>query len=218
MMAETFLRLRPFGAVESYRYVGLGSVYFSDFSLFHSLCGFQSMVSIEGTEDAVVQERFRLNIPLGSISMLFGHSNVVLPKLEWDRKSIVWMDYDGGLDAAVLADVKYLTSKIKSGSILAISVNGDLIDREEGTRTSLQVLTDRLGSTDKIPTEISTLGHLPGPKVYETYRSILSQELTDALNDRNAGRVDGEKVQSTTVVVLSIYGRSPDVHSGVGIL
>ena len=47
MMAEAFLRLRPFGSVESYRYIGMGSVYFSDFLLFHGLCGFDPMSSLE---------------------------------------------------------------------------------------------------------------------------------------------------------------------------
>jgi hypothetical protein len=50
MMAESFLRLRPFGSVETYRYVGMGSVYFADFSLFHAVCGFETMVSIEDIE------------------------------------------------------------------------------------------------------------------------------------------------------------------------
>ena len=33
MMAESFLRLRPFGSVESYRYVGMGSVDLGFFSV-----------------------------------------------------------------------------------------------------------------------------------------------------------------------------------------
>ncbi len=193
MMAEAFLRLRPFGAVEAYRYVGMGSVYFSDFTLFHSICGFGAMVSIEGTEDATVQERFLMNVPLGGINMLFGHSNAALPKLEWDRRSVVWLDYDNSLGGAVLTDVRYLASKMKSGSLLAVSVNADLLDKEESKKKPLDMLIQRLGASDKIPTEISILGHLPAAKVASTYRSILAQEIQDGLNDRNAGRNDGEK-------------------------
>src|SRR5580658_3613252 len=97
MMAETFMRLRSFASLESYRYVGMGSVYFSDFSLFHTMCGFDPMVSLEETDDATEQNRFKMNVPLGNINVAFGHSNTTLPSLQWDLRSVVWLDYDGVL-------------------------------------------------------------------------------------------------------------------------
>jgi hypothetical protein len=56
-MAEAFLRLRSFASVDTYRYIGLGSVYFADFSIFHSVCGFSDMISVEDTSVATIQER-----------------------------------------------------------------------------------------------------------------------------------------------------------------
>ena len=95
MMADAFLRLWPFGRVESYRYVGMGSVYFADFALFNTVCGFTHLVSIEDAEDLQTQNRFKFNVPLGSIELKFGHSNVELPKLHWDNvRTICWLDYD----------------------------------------------------------------------------------------------------------------------------
>lgn len=52
MMAEVFCRLSVFAPLDQYRYVGLGSVYFADFFIFHAACGFGSMISIEHTEDS----------------------------------------------------------------------------------------------------------------------------------------------------------------------
>ena len=58
MLAESFRRLSQFGRVDLYRYVGFGSLYFSDFLLFHKLLGFKHMLSIEKSDDSNVQSRF----------------------------------------------------------------------------------------------------------------------------------------------------------------
>jgi hypothetical protein len=50
MMCEAFRRLSEFGSVESYRYIGFGSTYFSDFSLFHKHLGITNMISMEQDE------------------------------------------------------------------------------------------------------------------------------------------------------------------------
>lgn len=193
IIAEAFLRLRAFGAVESYRYVGMGSVYFSDFALFHSVCGFETMVSIEDSSDPKVQDRFRFNAPLGSIDLNFGHSNTVLPTLPWDLRSVVWMDYDGHLDSYVLTDVSYLASKLCSGSVLAVTVNANLEDEERGEKRHLQILTDRLGSKTKLPDWVTTVGSFRPAETARLFHDILTQEIRDGINDRNSGRPQGQK-------------------------
>ena len=45
MFVEILRKLSEFGRLEGYRYVGLGSLYFSDFKLFHRVLGFDSMIS-----------------------------------------------------------------------------------------------------------------------------------------------------------------------------
>jgi hypothetical protein len=39
MLCDAFRRLSAFGKVENYQYIGFGSTYFSDFSLFHKALG-----------------------------------------------------------------------------------------------------------------------------------------------------------------------------------
>jgi hypothetical protein len=214
MMAEAFLRLRPFGSVETYRYIGMGSVYFSDFSLFHGLCGFDPMISLEGTEDTKVQERFRLNVPLGNISVRFGHSNTTLPTLPWDLRSVVWLDYDGVLNKEVLIDVRYLAAKLVSGGVLTVSVNASLQDTDDGSKTSLQVLTERLGSSGKIPAATTSAGVIKSADIATVYREILTQELKDGLNDRNAGRPAGQRFTFEQVFFFKYQDGAPMLTIG----
>jgi hypothetical protein len=177
MIAEYFLRLRPFSPVEEYRYVGLGSVYFSDFALFHNICGFKDMVSIEGTQDPTVKERFCFNSPLGNIDLKFGFTNTELPKLDWEKKSAVWLDFDGPLDSSVLTDVNFLGSVAASESILLVSVNGELNDTDEGELSKLDVLKNRIG-----------IKRIPANEIAAVFQEIITNELASALTARNAGR------------------------------
>ena len=214
MMAEAFLRLRPFGSVESYRYVGMGSVYFSDFTLFHNVCGFESLVSIEDETNEVVQERFRFNVPLGHLELCFGHSNTVLPTLPWDLRSVVWLDYDGVFTKEVLTDIRYLASKLVPGSMLSVSVNAELRDEEEGKKPRLQVLTERLGSIGKIPALVTSAGAIKPGEVAKVYREIMTQEITDGINDRNAGRPAGQKFSFRQVFFFEYRDGAPMLTLG----
>jgi hypothetical protein len=208
MMAEAFLRLRPFGAVETYRYVGMGSVYFADFAVFHAVCGFETMVSIEDVEDPTVQERFRFNAPLGGIVLHFLHSNIALPKLQWDLRTVAWMDYDGHLSQEVLKDMKYLATKLSSGSALAVTIKADLDDEEEGNKTRLEVLKERLGE-EKLPATLLKSDPPKSKDVPVIFREVLTQELRDGLNDRNAGRPSGQQYSFEQILFFKYEDGAP---------
>lgn len=121
MLGEMFRRLQPFERVENYQYVGFGSIYFSDFQLVHRALGIDEMVSIE--KDTNAKACFEFNKPFASINLKFGYSADVLPLLNWDAKSIVWLDYDGRLNLDVLSDISTFCTKAASGSVLVLSVN-----------------------------------------------------------------------------------------------
>jgi len=208
MMAEAFLRLRGFSMVESYRYVGMGSVYFSDFSLFHDICGFQQMISIEYDQTDNDKRRFSFNVPLGNIDLQFGSSNDILPTLAWDVRSAVWMDYDGPLTKSVLTDLRYLSSKISSGSIICVSVNANLADEEDSKKAPLDVLKSNLESASKIPTHVVTEGKLLPRNVFGVLREIMGQEIQDGLNDRNAGRPTGQRFSKEQVMFFRYADRA----------
>jgi hypothetical protein len=152
------------------------------------------MVSIEEELDQRKRERFKFNVPLGNIDLKFGNTNDVLPLLPWDLRSVVWLDYDGVLGGGILTDIKFLAGKMSSGSILSVSINTSLNDEEEGKKSRLEVLKCRLGDPGKIPANIASENLLKPEDIFQVYRDILSQELQDGLNDRNAGRPSGQKL------------------------
>lgn len=80
MMGEIFRRAAAFSALETYRYVGLGSVWFSDFSLYHKMLGIGEMVSIERATGC--KARFEANRPF-NIEMRFKPTTEALPELDW---------------------------------------------------------------------------------------------------------------------------------------
>lgn len=86
MLCETFRRLHPFARIERYRYIGFGSIYFSDFHLFHRALGISDMLSIEKDEHA--KECFEFNQPYKCVRMDFRPSSEVLPELEWTVPTI----------------------------------------------------------------------------------------------------------------------------------
>ena len=183
MLAEAFLRLSPFGAVSSYRYVGFGSPFFVDFRLFHRQLGIKSMVSIE--KETGDRARFEFNRPYSHIELFFGHSNEVLPKLPWDVRTILWLDYDYELSASVFADIEFFCANAMPGSVIVLTVD---VDTEEESDRSLNRLKDLVGR-DRIPLGIKSRDLLGWGKAHVS-RQILVDVINETLGDRN-GRLNG---------------------------
>tara|TARA_R110002020_G_scaffold112746_19_gene259387 strand:+ start:13681 stop:14655 length:975 start_codon:yes stop_codon:yes gene_type:complete len=193
MLADSFRRLAEFGPLPRYRYVGLGSLYFSDFTLFHKSLGFERMVSIEDQHDLVTQQRFKLNVPYGHIDMRFGSAGVVLSRLSWEPMSIVWLDYDGALSAACLRDIDYVTRHAAAGSLVIISVNaGDIRkaesdaggDGEGQTAGDLVDVLRRLVGVDEVPPTVVPRD-LSGWGIAKVYREIINEKIARALRVRS---------------------------------
>ena len=121
MLSDAFKRLSEFGKIDNYRYIGLGSTFFTDFSLFHRTLGITNNISIE--RDLAKKERFEFNRPFKCIQIEYGESNDVLPQLDWGVKSIVWLDYDSTLNQSVLTDIDVAFTNAIPGSTILFSVN-----------------------------------------------------------------------------------------------
>lgn len=184
MLAESFRRLLHFGDPSKYAYIGMGSLYFSDFSLFHRSLGFETMVSVEDCSNATEQERFKMNVPFGRIQMEFGRAGAVLQRQACWKESpaVIWLDYDGKLSSECLKDLEYVASNAASGTVVIISVNADklsLIDRvddegneiDENSLGPLDVLVRNIGK-ERIPLG-TTNGTLSGWGVASAYRNIV---------------------------------------------
>lgn len=119
MLCDAFRRIR-FASVQSYQYVGMASVFFGDFELFHRELGFAKMICIEKNQKD--EARFCFNAPFGCVDFLWGSTGAQLPNVDWGLRSIVWLDYDKPLDLDKLEDIGFLAAQLASGSMLIVSV------------------------------------------------------------------------------------------------
>ncbi|MCY3886071.1 MAG: hypothetical protein OXG24_14290 [Gammaproteobacteria bacterium] len=179
MLCECFRRLTPFSEIESYRYVGFGSTYFSDFSLIHRSLGISNLISIEREEES--SERFEFNLPFRSIDLQMGQSTDLLPELDWSPRTILWLDYDCKINADVLADVATFCRSCTSGSVLVVTVNSQ--PDSESDQCRLKSLTRRVGES-KIPTDIDP-SRLGGWGTAECSYRIIGAEIESTISHRN---------------------------------
>lgn len=178
MLVESFRLLWPFGPVEKYTYVGFGSTFFVDFSLVHRSLGITDLLSIE--KDVEKKERFEFNRPFKCIRLDLRPSTQVLPELNWTKKTIVWLDYDGKLSDHVLADIGFFFDLAPSGSVLVISLNANPGQRSK----RMKQLHDRIQDSTKIPADTSP-DTLEEWGTAETYYRIITNEINESLARRN---------------------------------
>lgn len=205
MLCDTYRRLR-FESLERYQYIGMGSVYFSDFILFHKALGIQSMYSIESVVTPQVQRRFEDNRPFSNVTMLWGSASTVLPTVDLSKKSILWLDYDGRLDVGVLNDISAVTSRISSGSMLTISVqclpnNGARVegfDFKESSKTQLLDFATHTFGKQRVEAKWKE-SDLAGWGTAIFFRELLQNELNSALATRN-GVPDTQKIAAKQVI------------------
>lgn len=121
----------------NYSYIGFGALAFTDFKLFHRELGIKKMTSIEGGNYS--SERLELNKPYSCISIKRGSANEILPQLDFNNQTIVWLDYDEHLQHYFFDDIHTCISKMNIGSILLVTCNTAL---QKGTKRDRQPLTD----------------------------------------------------------------------------
>lgn len=200
MIVDIVRRASSFFKIESYQYIGFGSIYFADFVYFHRALGIDKMISIEkSTSD---KERFNFNKPYSCIDIHFKKSTEVLAQLKLDQPSILWLDYDGKIESDTLHDIQTFCSKATPGSFLIMTLNvksEDFKDEEERTVAKNNIeefrygkLVDAIGK-GKIPVGI-TGSHLNKKKLPGVIRSILLNEIEEALSIRNGVVSDQNKI------------------------
>lgn len=187
MLNDIFRRLRPFGPVENYRYVGLGSLWFSDFALFHRTLGLDDMLSME--RDRTKESRFEDNKPFSAIKTDYRDSSVVLPELTWSKPYFVWLDYDDPLSRNMLLDVSTVGSRCMSGTILALTVQShrakqlNEAEAEEGGPSALVRFREALGP-DAVPADTSE-EDLQGWALGRLSQRMFEAQIESALAIRN---------------------------------
>lgn len=187
MLCEIFRRVSPFEPVEKYPYVGMGSLWFSDFILFHRILGVKEMISIDRSG---ARDRLEANKPFRSITMDFRSTNDALPKLDWTRRQFIWLDYDDQIDLAKLQDMKTIATRALSGTVLSVSVQCETaLEVEEarlaGETTAIERFRTRFGR-ERVASEVWD-DDLMGWQFAKLSRELLVAEINEALAVRNIG-------------------------------
>jgi len=122
MLVDSLQMLMEAGfQIRSYKYTGMGSIYFIDFMLFHRLLGIKDMLSVE--HDHQIARRVEFNRPFELVLTEIAPIGQVIPKLSKDLKHLLWLDYDGVLRNSHLQDISTATTYLSVGSILLITVD-----------------------------------------------------------------------------------------------
>jgi len=203
MLCDAFRRLSKFASVETYQYVGFGSIWFTDFSMFHRALGIQKMISIERAKEH--RERFEFNVPFGGVEMRFGNSAAELPKIDWSYRTIAWLDYDDPLAPSMLSDVRLVAEKAIGGSVLVVSVQAEsapLIEKDGEKRsvTSPEEFREVFG-VQRTPSELE-IGELRGWKLSSTIRKMILSEIRDALEAVNSSRMPAQHINFKQITAI----------------
>jgi len=136
LFIETFEKLRPLIDISKYHYIGLGSIYYADFILFHKYLHIRKMTSVQYEDADTVEDKenlrqnFHFNKPYGFIDLSIAEASDFM-KCEriWNEPLLIWLDYDKKL----APDTKYMlvafqtmASKAKQYDIFMTTIECDI--------------------------------------------------------------------------------------------
>ncbi|HYD27286.1 O-methyltransferase [Brevundimonas sp.] len=107
-------------------YIGLGSVWFTDFIMAHKILRLERMISIEAHEIGFSRAKF--NKPYRFVRVEHGYSFDVTPRL-FEAKhlqvypSIIWLDYDEPIGERELEELRDLVPRLPDNSVLLTTFN-----------------------------------------------------------------------------------------------
>ena len=149
MVCDILSRISTIKNLTEYQYIGFGSTYFADFSLFHRELGISQMISIEGVAKA--KKRCEFNKPFACIELKMGDSSTVLPNLDINKKdSIIWLDYDGGIADYIFSDINTVITTMRPGSFFMLSINSELYKKDLSDEEIRQEIVNNIGE-DRFP-------------------------------------------------------------------
>ncbi|NUG32830.1 O-methyltransferase [Acinetobacter baumannii] len=191
MIRDILSRLFVFYPLKEYQYIGFGSKYFTDFTLFHKSINLKKMISLE--QDIENSERYNFNKPFQCIEICFEKSSEwLMAKEEISEPSIVWFDYDSSFDQAMVDDCCNLARKLNSGSVFALSFNytapkEDFLSRKFPDSTVNQYLQwfEELFGTSHIDPTMDTRGLSDKVKYLKRLIHILELMLNKVISERN---------------------------------
>ena len=108
--------------IRDYTYIGFGSIYYTDFVLFHKYLYMDRMICIEGSD---IPNRMKFNRPYEFIDLRMARFSDVISVLERDCPYVMWLDYDTGLTGEELQDIQNAIQVLPHGSIFLVTVEAE---------------------------------------------------------------------------------------------
>jgi hypothetical protein len=196
MLSELLHRFSVFLPINQYRYVGFGSVYFGDFSLFHRDLGIEDMVTIEKQDRD--EARVRFNVPYHCIEVKMGAASSRLLEIPWhERPSVVWLDYDYSLDAGVLADIETVATRLLAFSAIIVTVDArqEALEKPKTSdgRDIDEVRFEAMNPSEKLEEKVGAQHmtakvralSLRGDELAEAYRQMIANTIRAGLATRD---------------------------------
>ena len=211
MLLDVFRKFNVFNNIEDYRYIGMGSIYFTDFILFHKYLNISNMISLEKNEKE--KERYLFNKPYHFIDVLFGLSSEIIEfAIDDNNNNIIWLDYDSFFEAKeVLGSIKKIIPKVKSGTFMAFSFN---IQRNIEEQSEIEKFQTSISSYVNLETKKADFSNLNYPK---TIQKVLNNYIEKKLNTLNASINDvNEKLEYKPLIFMK-YKDSVDMLTVGGI-
>ena len=105
---------------EEFRYIGMGSIYYYDYILFHKYLKIKNYTSLD---NKAIPYRFKYNRPYDFIDFQNVHSTDFLENFAFDSNIIIWLDYDSFLNKDNFNDFAILSRKCKQNDIVIFTLN-----------------------------------------------------------------------------------------------
>lgn len=201
MLVDLFKRMR-FAPIETYQYIGFGSVTFVDFRMIHKALGIKDLISIEASESEEEKTRFNNNNPYAGLTLHFGHSSKVLPTLDLAKRLLVWLDYDGALSRSMANDLAIIARNAPSGTFVGVTFAASFPIKSPGRENELKRLKEEFPEFLSDDTKATVLD---GAKFGEFGRSTLGALLEKAVLDADAGEQDAGKIRSVRQICFFKY-------------
>jgi hypothetical protein len=134
MIIDAFQLLTESGfIIRKYKYVGMGSIHFIDFSMFHKYFGISDMLSVEASED--IDNRIIFNTPYKNVVQTKTGEFIgdAIADLDSERSHFLWLDYDDVICDFMIRDLIYAITTLRSSSILLFTVDTEPPKRNAGT-------------------------------------------------------------------------------------
>lgn len=185
MILEVLKDLCPPSVIKDYQYIGFGSVFYTDFRLFHKDLNICDMVCIEREVDD--KDRFEFNKPYKCINLMMGDSFEILPKLDWAKKSITWLDYEDKLLPTMFDDIRTVISNAKNKSFFIVTCNATPSSyRKEATISEVELYKFR-EDFKGIANINLTASDFTAKKIIPLLHNMFTSFIEDILNQKNAG-------------------------------